>query len=102
MQIEQRERESNLGQHILLDAALGANEEGLDPRICFHKSARDREPGIQVTPGAAPGEDHPHPAGIARRASGSVAASPNTLSRLLPMLTRMPVMRSERTRFERP
>ena len=43
---------------------------------------------------------------IAREAreerSGSVAAAPKTFSRVLPMFTRMPVMRSDRTRLERP
>src|ERR1700693_5923901 len=102
MQIEQLEREPNLRQHVLLDAPTSPDEEWLDLRIRVHQRARDRKPRVQVSPGAAAGEDHPHPTGSARSASGSVAASPNTLSRLLPMLTSMPVMRSERIRFERP
>src|ERR1700687_677102 len=102
MQIEQLERGSNLRQDVFLDAPPGANEEWLDTWISLHESARDRESGVQVSPGAAAREDHPHLAGSARRARGSVAASPNTLSRLLPMLTRMPVMTSESIRFERP
>ena len=51
--------------------------------------------------GAAAREEDPHAAAGAY-ASGSVAPSLYTRSRVLPMLTRIPVITSDSTRFEQP
>ena len=102
VQIEELERKAYLRQHVALDASLCANEEWLDARIGLDERARYREAGIQVATGATASEDNPHRAGSARRARGSVAATPNTFSRVLPMLIRIPVMTRERIRLERP
>ena len=103
MQIEELERESHLRQNVALDAAAGADEERLDARFSPFESPGNREARVEVSTRAAPGEDHPHRgAGSARNASGFAAAPRNNFSRELPMLTRIPVMTSERTRLERP
>src|SRR3954464_4819120 len=100
MKIEQLERESHLRKHIALDAPLRSDEEGLDFGILFNQGPSDCEAWIEVSAGAAAGENDSHLAGSARRASGSDAPPPNTLSRVLPMLTRIPVIRRERIRFD--
>src|ERR1051326_597825 len=85
-------------QDIAFDTAPRADEERLNGGIEFHQLARDGESGIEMSAGAAPGEDDSH----AGTASGSVAAAPTTFSRVLPMFTRMPVNRRVSTRFDRP
>src|SRR5215210_4575743 len=102
VQIEQLEGKSNLGQYIPLDPPLGTDEERFHAWIGLYQRARDRQPWIEVASCATAGEDDPHRAGSACRARGSVAATPNTFSRVLPMFTSIPVMTRERIRLERP
>src|SRR2546423_4069789 len=103
VKIEQLERKTNLRQHIALDTALSADEEWLDPVVSPFECPSDSEARVEMSTRAATCEDQPHrEAGSARKASGFADAPRNTLSRELPMLTRIPVMTSERTRFERP
>ena len=103
MQIEQLEREPNLRQHIALDSTSSADEERLDARVSSFERPGKREARVEMSTRATAREDDPHRvAGSARKASGLVAAPRKTLSRELPMLTRIPVMTRERTRFERP
>ncbi len=100
MQIEQRERELRAGQDILFDAAPGTDEVRLHRRVEPYERARDGEPRIQVPTGTATRkEDARHETGAT---DGSVADTPYTRSRSLPMFTRMPVMASVSSRFERP
>src|SRR5205085_3780670 len=103
MKVEQLERESDLRQHITLDAAASADEKWFDARVSFLESPGNRQPRVEVSTRPAPREDHPHrDAGRARKASGSAAGPRKVVSRELPMLTRIPVMTRESTRFERP
>src|SRR4051812_30159792 len=102
MEIEQLEGKADLRQHVPLDPTARADEKGLDARVFLNQGARNREPGIQMPPGSPAREDDPHRAGSARRARGSVAEGPNAFSRVLPMFTRIPVMRSDKMRFDRP
>ena len=57
MQIEKRVRELGRGKHVALDATLSADEEGPCAGTAAHESARDGKSWIEVTPGAAPGEE---------------------------------------------
>ena len=105
VQVEQDERKFGRRQHGALDAAPRADEERLDRRVGADESARDRDARIEMATGAATRENHPWHgdyAGTGAAASGSVADSPSTRSRELPMFTRMPVNSIVSTRFDRP
>src|SRR5689334_23847666 len=101
MEIQQLEGEARLRQDVLFDAALRTNEKRLDARVSLLQHARNREAGIEVSTRAPAREKHPHRAGSASRPTGPVAARAG-FSRVLPMLTRMPVITSDSTRLERP
>ena len=92
-----------------LDSALRADEVRLHARIELDELARNRDPRVQVTSGAAAGEEHRRSVGDRRRhcmaserASGSVAPLPMTRSFVLPMFTRIPVRNMVSTMLERP
>ena len=104
MQIQQHERKFCRRQNVLFDTALRANKERCNLWRDLHERARNRQSWIEVSTGTATGKKDSH----LRRAysdadvSGSVAFSPYTRSRELPMFTRIPVITSVRTRFDRP
>src|SRR5436190_12284244 len=103
MQIQEFEGESHLGQHVAFDSSTGANEKRLYERVSLFQGPGNREARVEVSTRSAAREDHPHRAArSARNASGSVDPARYTFSRELPMLTRIPVMIRESTRFERP
>src|SRR6185312_4362245 len=99
MQIEQQVRELRCRQDITLDTAPGANENRPNARVGSDQCPGNRESWIEVSARAAASEPDDH--GV-EAVSGLVARSPTTRSRVLPILTRMPVMRIESTRFVRP
>src|SRR5438552_2497684 len=98
MQIEEKMREFRFRKNVALDPPPGADKKWLHQWITRDQFARDGETGIQMSAGSSSGENDPH----AATAIGSVADSPITFSRVLPMFTRMPVKRSVNTRFDRP
>ena len=104
MEIEQRVREPGGGKHVALDAALRTDEVRLDVRSLLHHGPGDRQPRIQMSASAAAGKEYPRHAGSrhAIETSGSVALAPYTRSRSLPIFTRIPVIASVSTRFDRP
>src|ERR1700740_3153151 len=103
MQVQQLESESDLRQHVAFDTPPGTNEEGLDAGVGPFQGSGNREARVEVSTRSSAREYHPHRgAGRARKASGSVDPARNTFSRELPMLTRIPVMIRESTRFDRP
>ena len=108
MEVEQQVRKLGRRQHLLLDAALGADEERAHLRLEADEGPRDGEAGIQVSASSASGEKHGHRLGrsghaqAAESESGSVARSPMTRSLVLPMFTRIPVRNIVSTMFERP
>lgn len=104
MQVEQHVGEPGARQHVALDAALRTDEERCERRVLAHQRTRDGQAGIEMSTGPAAGEPHPsrpgHHAGL--ETSGSVALTPYTRSRSLPMFTRMPVIAMVSTRLDRP
>ena len=99
MQIEQLVRELGRREHVALDPASSANEKRLERRLETNEGSRDGESRVQVSPCTPARDEDSHQAGAA---SGSVAAAPWTRSFTLPMFTRIPVMKSDSTRFDRP
>src|ERR1017187_1989367 len=102
MQVEQRVRKLRGRQPVPLAAPPRTDEVRPHRRIEPDDGPRDREPGIQVSAGAATGEEDVHRAATMSDPVGSVAPSPITRSRTLPMFTSMPVISMESTRFDRP
>lgn len=102
MELEELECEAGMRQDVLLNSSTRADKEGLDPRVCLSERAGDGEAGIKVTTRAASREEDSHRAGSASRPEGPVAERAVELRRVLPILTRMPVITSESTRLERP
>jgi hypothetical protein len=103
VEVEQLEGEAGLRQHLALDPTARPDEERVGRRVQSADGAGDGEPRVEVPARTAAAEQDAHPYLAARAtASGSVARSPTTRSRTLPMLTRIPVMASDSTRFERP
>src|SRR4051794_31190106 len=109
MQVEQEVGEFRPWQDVLLDPALRPDEVGTDARIQSYERAGDRQPGIEVSAGAARGERHRDlvtrghaQAGLGPRARGSVAPLPITRSFVLPIFTRTPVRNIVSTMLERP
>ena len=101
VQVEQRVRELGPRQHVFLDAAPGADEMRLHGGIELHECACDGQSRIEMSTRAAASEEDAcaHAVGAIR---GSVADTPYTRSRSLPMFTRMPVCASVSSKLERP
>src|SRR4029079_2648189 len=110
MQVEQEVRKLRPRQDVLLDPPLRPDAAGTHARIEAHEGPRDRESGIEMSPGTAAGEQHRHlvarlghaQAGVGASASGSVAPLPITRSFVLPMFTSTPVRNIVSTMLERP
>ncbi len=102
MQVEQLELKLGRRQYLSLDSAHRPNKERLDAGIDAAHCARDREAGIEMSAGATTGEEDSHSYARPIANEGSVALPPMTFSRVLPMLTRIPVISIDSTRFDRP
>src|SRR5258708_12355573 len=98
MQVKKEVRKFGLRQHVALDAAQRPDKERFHGRVVSYQLARDGEACVEMSAAPSTREHNPHTAS----AMGSVADPPITLSRVLPMFTRMPVKRSVSTRFDRP
>ena len=99
MQVEQRVGELRLRQDESFHPARRTHKMRPNGRLLSHEGACYGQPGIQMSAGATPGEDDVHRVGTSM---GFVAPSPITRSRALPMFARIPVITSERIRFDRP
>ena len=102
MEIKQLEFELGGRKHPSLDPAQGADEIRLGARLDSTDRAGNRQPGIQMSAGAATGEENAHPYARSNTNDGSVARPPITFSRVLPTFTRMPVISIESTRLDLP
>ena len=102
MQVEQLERETRFGQHVSFYSPPRADKERIDCGIESLHRPGNRESRIEMPARSTAGKKDSHSQARARENDGSVAREPTTFSRVLPMLTRIPVMRSDNTRLERP
>ena len=102
MEIQQLEFELSGRQDPSLDPAQRADEVRLGAGLESTDCAGNRQPGIQMSAGAATGEENAHPYARSNTNDGSVARPPITFSRVRPMFTRMPVISIESTRLDLP
>ena len=102
MQVQQFKLKLSRREYLPLDSSHRPNKKRFDSQVDFAHCPRDREAGIEMSAGAATGEEDPHSYARPIANEGSVALPPMTFSRVLPTFTRMPVISIDRTRLDRP
>ncbi len=102
MQVEELELEFGGGKHLALESPQRPDEEWIHVWIESSQRTCDGETRIEMSAGAATGENNAHPYARSIANDGSVARPPMTFSRVLPMFTMIPVINIDKTRFDLP